>query len=180
MVKLAQISRTISALGSWCRPSGASLDSFLYNCSDPALFQSNSTVQYSRADSKQRKLLEENYGKHDAEKVAKVKELFAGLHLEAAFKSYEEESYAEIQVISKFSLTLILFAASRDLINWHHDNYCECLNIVLTNVSTNFLPTFHWTNTSLLINYQKLLGEVKSMPKEVFTFLLSRIYKRSK
>jgi farnesyl diphosphate synthase len=59
---------------------------------------SESSGHCSRADSKQRKLLEENYGKHDEEKVSKVKELFAGLQLEAAFKTYEEESYAEIQV----------------------------------------------------------------------------------
>lgn len=70
----------------------------------PCFFSTSKILQpCSRADSKQRKLLEENYGKHDEEKVSKVKELFAGLQLEAAFKTYEEESYAEIQVIRNHS-----------------------------------------------------------------------------
>lgn len=62
----------------------------------------------SRADPKQRKLLEENYGKHDEEKVSRVKELFVILQLEAAFRNYEEESYAEIQVFETFDFPFLL------------------------------------------------------------------------
>jgi farnesyl diphosphate synthase len=72
---------------------------------------------------KQRKVLEENYGQHDAKKVAKVKKLFVELELEARFNDYEEQSYKEIQA---------------------------------------------------------LLSTVKSMPTEIFEFLLRKIYKRSK
>ena len=36
-------------------------------------------------------LLKANYGKHDAECVAKVKALYVTLDLEAAFKAYESE-----------------------------------------------------------------------------------------
>ena len=53
---------------------------------------------HSHADGKQRKVLEENYGKHDKVKVEKVKKLFVDLKLEEIFKTYEEESYKAIQV----------------------------------------------------------------------------------
>ena len=53
---------------------------------------------FSHADGKQRKILEENYGQHNAKKVEKVKKLYSELHLEDSFKKYEEESYAAIQV----------------------------------------------------------------------------------
>ena len=39
-----------------------------------------------------------NYGKHDAKKIENVKTLFVEMDLEKAFKTYEEESYTEIQV----------------------------------------------------------------------------------
>ena len=52
----------------------------------------------SRATEKQRKVLEVNYGSHDAKKIENVKNLFVEMELERAFKTYEEESYAEIQV----------------------------------------------------------------------------------
>lgn len=55
-------------------------------------------VKRSRATEKQRKVLEVNYGKHDAKKIENVKNLFVEMELEKAFKTYEEESYAEIQV----------------------------------------------------------------------------------
>lgn len=76
-----------------------------------------------RADAKQRKVLEENYGRHDAAKVNKVKALFRELDLEGLFHKYEEESYARIQ---------------------------------------------------------KLLDAADGLPREVFEFLLRKIYKRSK
>ena len=43
-------------------------------------------------------MLELNYGKHDAKKIENVKTLFVEMDLEKAFKTYEEESYTEIQV----------------------------------------------------------------------------------
>ena len=78
-----------------------------------------------RVNDEQRKVLEDNYGQWDDEKVAKVKALYADLELERVFKEYEEESYKSI---------------------------CAAIDEV---------------DTSL-------------MPKEVFTFLLKKIYKRDK
>ena len=74
-------------------------------------------------NNKQRKILEENYGQHDAKKITKVKKLYAELDLTAVFQKYEEESYQAIQ---------------------------------------------------------KLMSEIHELPKEVFEFLLKKIYKRSK
>lgn len=71
----------------------------------------------------QRKILEENYGQHEAKKIEKVKKLYTDMDLKSMFETYETESYAAIQ---------------------------------------------------------KLLQKVHSMPLEVFTFLLAKIYKRSK
>jgi len=76
-----------------------------------------------RVNAKQRKILEDNYGQHDAKKIAKVKKLYVDLDIKAVFEKYEEDSYKQIQ---------------------------------------------------------SLLAEVKEMPKEVFEFLLNKIYKRSK
>ena len=45
----------------------------------------------ARADEGQRAVLEEHYGKHDAEGVAKVKALYRELRLEELYHSYEEE-----------------------------------------------------------------------------------------
>lgn len=49
------------------------------------------------ATPKQRKVLEENYGKHDAARVNKVKKLYEEMEIEKLFLTYEEESYARIQ-----------------------------------------------------------------------------------
>jgi len=46
----------------------------------------------------QRKVLEDNYGQGEDEKVAIVKTLYNELNLEGLFKNYEEDSMAEIQV----------------------------------------------------------------------------------
>ena len=77
----------------------------------------------SKADAKQRKVLEANYGQHDASKVEVIKRLYEEMELKSVFAAYEEKSYADIQ---------------------------------------------------------KLLSEVKDMPREVFEFLLRKIYRRSK
>lgn len=76
-----------------------------------------------RATPKQRKVLEKNYGQHDAEKIENVKKLYKELELKELFDAYEEESYRKIQ---------------------------------------------------------SLVEEVRDIPKEVFEFLLKKIYKRSK
>lgn len=51
----------------------------------------------NRATHAQRKVLEENYGKWDDKKVAKVKALYNELNLKSVFETYEEESYKAIQ-----------------------------------------------------------------------------------
>uniref|UniRef100_A0A7S2JT51 Farnesyl diphosphate synthase n=1 Tax=Leptocylindrus danicus TaxID=163516 RepID=A0A7S2JT51_9STRA len=50
-----------------------------------------------RVDAEQKKLLEENYGQWDDDKVKKVKDLYGELGLEQVFKEYEEASYERIQ-----------------------------------------------------------------------------------
>ncbi|NXL66809.1 FPPS synthase, partial [Chordeiles acutipennis] len=50
-----------------------------------------------RVTPEQRKILEENYGCKDPEKVAKVKELYETLGMRAAFQEYEESSYQRLQ-----------------------------------------------------------------------------------
>ncbi|XP_032701128.1 farnesyl pyrophosphate synthase isoform X1 [Lontra canadensis] len=49
-----------------------------------------------RASPEQRRLLQENYGQKEAEKVAWVKALYEELDLPAVFAQYEEESYARL------------------------------------------------------------------------------------
>ena len=49
------------------------------------------------ADSpEQRKVLEDNYGRHDGASVEKVKALYRELDLETAFKEYEQASHDEL------------------------------------------------------------------------------------
>uniref|UniRef100_A0A8U7P0E6 Farnesyl pyrophosphate synthase n=1 Tax=Corvus moneduloides TaxID=1196302 RepID=A0A8U7P0E6_CORMO len=50
-----------------------------------------------RVTPEQRQILEENYGSKEPEKVAKVKELYNALGMEAAFREYEESSYLRLQ-----------------------------------------------------------------------------------
>jgi farnesyl diphosphate synthase len=50
-----------------------------------------------RVTPEQRKILEENYGRKDSAKEAKVKELYSELKLEDAFKQYEEERVSKLQ-----------------------------------------------------------------------------------
>tara|TARA_B110000008_G_scaffold20195_1_gene18674 strand:- start:11119 stop:12327 length:1209 start_codon:yes stop_codon:yes gene_type:complete len=47
----------------------------------------------------QRKIIEENYGRADAECEKKIKALYVDLDLEATYKKYEEESYADLRSI---------------------------------------------------------------------------------
>ncbi|KAF1549375.1 Farnesyl pyrophosphate synthase, partial [Eudyptes schlegeli] len=49
----------------------------------------------------QRRILEENYGCKEPEKVAKVKELYETLGMRAAFQEYEESSYQRLQELIK-------------------------------------------------------------------------------
>jgi len=44
----------------------------------------------------QRKILEDNYGKHDDASVEKVKALYRELDLESVFKKYEQASHDEL------------------------------------------------------------------------------------
>ncbi|XP_046574693.1 farnesyl pyrophosphate synthase-like [Haliotis rubra] len=53
----------------------------------------------NRANDSQRKLLEENYGQHDPEKVKKVKEVFRELNLQKVYTDYEESSYNDLSVL---------------------------------------------------------------------------------
>lgn len=50
-----------------------------------------------KADKKQKKILENNYGQHDEAKVAAVKDLYKSLKLKEFFENYEEETYQELQ-----------------------------------------------------------------------------------
>lgn len=50
-----------------------------------------------RATPEQRKVIEENYGKWDDGKVAKIKAIYNEMGLKSVFEKYEEDSYAEIQ-----------------------------------------------------------------------------------
>lgn len=50
-----------------------------------------------RASPEQKQILTDNYGQDDEVKIAKVKELYVELGLEAVFKSYEEASYKSIK-----------------------------------------------------------------------------------
>ena len=47
----------------------------------------------------QKKILIENYGKHDMKKVEKVKKLYVDLNIEHIFQVYEAKSYAEIKAL---------------------------------------------------------------------------------
>jgi len=76
-----------------------------------------------RATPEQRKVLEDNYGKHDESNIAAVKALYKDMDISSVFEAYETESYNTIQ---------------------------------------------------------KLMSDVHDMPKDVFEFLLKKIYKRSK
>lgn len=49
-----------------------------------------------RASPEQRRLLQENYGQKEAEKVARVKALYEELDLPAVFARYEEDSYGRL------------------------------------------------------------------------------------
>jgi farnesyl diphosphate synthase len=51
------------------------------------------------ATPEQKKVLEDNYGQDDEEKIAIVKQLFVELKLEETFKSYEEASYTSIKAL---------------------------------------------------------------------------------
>jgi len=76
-----------------------------------------------QCNAKQRKILQENYGKHDARNIEAVKKLYRDLNMTQLFNDYENESYEQIQA---------------------------------------------------------LLNTSKELPREVFEFLLKRIYKRTK
>ncbi|KAM6493580.1 Isoprenoid synthase domain containing protein [Amanita muscaria] len=52
----------------------------------------------ARADPAQRQILDENYGRKDAVKEAKVKEVFEELGLRTIYKEYEEKTYKDLQV----------------------------------------------------------------------------------
>ncbi|XP_063296160.1 farnesyl pyrophosphate synthase isoform X1 [Pelobates fuscus] len=47
----------------------------------------------------QRKILEENYGQHDMEKVQRVKQLYEELDMPSVYKQYEEDSYQRLQLL---------------------------------------------------------------------------------
>ncbi|XP_072589657.1 farnesyl pyrophosphate synthase isoform X7 [Vulpes vulpes] len=49
-----------------------------------------------QASPEQRKVLQENYGQKEAEKVARVKALYEELNLPAVFMQYEEDSYSRL------------------------------------------------------------------------------------
>ncbi|XP_075049701.1 farnesyl pyrophosphate synthase isoform X2 [Mixophyes fleayi] len=52
-----------------------------------------------RVNPEQRGMLEENYGRDDADKVQRVKQLYEDLDLCAVYRQYEEESYQRLQIL---------------------------------------------------------------------------------
>ncbi|KAI7883539.1 farnesyl pyrophosphate synthase [Lichtheimia hyalospora FSU 10163] len=50
----------------------------------------------AKANSEQRKILDDNYGKKDAAAEAKIKALYREMDIEGLYKKYEEESYKKI------------------------------------------------------------------------------------
>ncbi|XP_063788515.1 farnesyl pyrophosphate synthase-like isoform X2 [Pseudophryne corroboree] len=52
-----------------------------------------------RVTPEQRKILEENYGHDDVDKVQKVKQLYEDLGMSAVYRQYEEESYQRLQIL---------------------------------------------------------------------------------
>ncbi|XP_063788908.1 farnesyl pyrophosphate synthase-like [Pseudophryne corroboree] len=52
-----------------------------------------------RVTPEQRKILEENYGYDDVDKVQKVKQLYEDLGLAAVYRQYEEDSYQRLQTL---------------------------------------------------------------------------------
>ena len=59
-----------------------------------------------RCSAEQRKIIEENYGKKDAECEKKIKELYVALDMEAVYLKYAEESYAELKGIMESQTVL--------------------------------------------------------------------------
>jgi farnesyl diphosphate synthase len=52
-----------------------------------------------RANPEQRKVLDENYGKKNAECEAKIKQLYIDLDIEGVYKAYEDKSFADLNVL---------------------------------------------------------------------------------
>ncbi|KAM5129298.1 farnesyl pyrophosphate synthase-like isoform 2-T2 [Mantella aurantiaca] len=52
-----------------------------------------------RVSPEQRKILEENYGQEQAERVQRVKELYVELNMKEVYRQYEEESYRRLQTL---------------------------------------------------------------------------------
>ncbi|KAM5129487.1 farnesyl pyrophosphate synthase-like [Mantella aurantiaca] len=52
-----------------------------------------------RVSPEQRKILEENYGREQAERVQRVKELYEELNMKEVYRQYEEESYRRLQTL---------------------------------------------------------------------------------
>ncbi|XP_068107590.1 farnesyl pyrophosphate synthase-like [Hyperolius riggenbachi] len=52
-----------------------------------------------RVTPEQRRILQENYGKNDMEKVQRVKQLYAELDLPTVYRKYEKESYQRLQTL---------------------------------------------------------------------------------
>ena len=59
-----------------------------------------------KCNDEQRKIIEENYGKADAECEKKIKALYVDLDLETTYKKYEEESYADLRAIMESQTVL--------------------------------------------------------------------------
>ena len=59
-----------------------------------------------KCTAEQRTVIEENYGKKDAECEKKIKELYVALDMEAVYLKYEEESYAELKAIMESQTVL--------------------------------------------------------------------------
>ncbi|XP_068107598.1 farnesyl pyrophosphate synthase-like isoform X2 [Hyperolius riggenbachi] len=57
------------------------------------------TEALKRATPEQRRILEENYGQNDVEKMQLVKQLYEELDLPSIFRQYEEESYQRLQTL---------------------------------------------------------------------------------
>lgn len=52
-----------------------------------------------KANPEQRKVLDENYGKKNAESEAKVKQIYIDLDIEGVYKAYEEKSFNDLTAL---------------------------------------------------------------------------------
>ncbi|KAG8876857.1 Farnesyl pyrophosphate synthetase [Serendipita sp. 405] len=139
----------------------------------------NINIALQKANEKQRKILDENYGKKDSACEARVKEVFNELQIEPLYKEYEQKTYETLNKLIDAVPEDVASTVSSSPASTPPRSTCMYTSLTIVNFqNAQYEPMMEPFPLTIpnLGNDKDTIG----LKREVFRSFLNKIYKRQK